>query len=123
MVICDGCGLEVGSAEYENEHILRRTIVNALRGNVAPPVGVNRYFVGRNDLINKILEKHIESIKNLSIGSMIYLLGDYGSGKTTTLKMLREKSSELSGSFVYSSVNVKEFSQLGDISFIYIEKS
>jgi energy-coupling factor transporter ATP-binding protein EcfA2 len=121
MAKCNGCGLEVGSVELENEHNIRRSIVMALRANVAPDKGVNRYFVGRHALIKKIIREHIEGIKDLSTGSMVYLLGQYGSGKTTTLKMLRETSSELSGSFVYSSVNVKEFSRLGDNLYLYRE--
>lgn len=121
MVTCNGCGLEIGSVEWENEHNIRRTIVITLRANVAPDKGVDRYFVGRHNLINKIIRKHIEDIKDLTIGSMIYLLGQYGSGKTTTLKMLRETSSKLPGSFVYSSVNVREFSQLGDNLHLYRE--
>lgn len=121
MVNCYGCGLEVGSVELENEHNIRREIVMALRANVAPDKGVNRYFAGRHrhSLIKKMIETHISDIKDLSIGSMIYLLGQYGSGKTTTLKMLREKSCELPGSFVYSYINLREFSQLGDNSYIY----
>lgn len=121
MTICNGCGLELGTAECENEHNLRRTIIPSLEANVAPPIGVNRYFVGRKSQINRILKKNIEGIKDLSIGSMVYLLGQYGSGKTTTLKMLREKACELPGSFVYSEVNVREFSQLGDNLHLYRE--
>ena len=106
MVTCHGCGLEVGSVELENEHNIRRTIVMALRANVAPDKGIDRYFAGRHNLINKMIKTHIDDIKDLSIGSMIYLLGQYGSGKTTTLKMLRETSCKLPGSFVYSSINI-----------------
>lgn len=121
MVRCIGCGLEIGQIECENEHNIRRAIVHSIGAHVAPPVGVNRYFVGRKKLVNKILKNHIEGIKDLSIGSMIYLLGRYGSGKTTTLKMLKESGCELPGSFVYSEVNVKDFSQLGDNLYLYRE--
>lgn len=121
MVICNGCGFEIGQVECENEHNIRRAIVHSLGANVAPPAGVNRYFVGRTELVNKILQKHIKNIKDLSIGSMIYLLGEYGSGKTTTLKMLRESGCELPESFVYSEVIVKDFIQLGNNLYLYQE--
>ncbi len=104
----------------EKDKAIRRGIVGSLRAALAPTVGTPLIEVGLKDLWEDIYHDFIEITRGTTNGSMVYIMGEYGQGKTFLCNYTREKVWSLwSEGFATSYVEVKGFESLADYVDIY----
>lgn len=104
----------------EKDKAIRRGIVGSLRAGVAPSVGTSLIEAGLKDLWEDIHHDFIEITRGTMNGSIVYIMGEYGQGKTFLCNYTREKVWNLwNKGFATSYVEVKGFESLADYVDIY----
>lgn len=113
-------GSDTLSSAPSGEQALAREILSSLRMTQAPRRGTERLAVGIQSLWDDLRTNFIEMTKGTTGGSMIYVLGDYGMGKTFLCNFTREQVSKMwDHGFATSYVAVKSFDALADYVGVY----
>ncbi len=104
----------------EEDLRIRRGIIASLRNGVAPARGTSLIEVGLADFWDDLYTDFIEITRGTHNGSIIYVMGEYGRGKTFLCNYTKEKAwSMWSRGFATSYVEVKGFESLADYLGIY----
>ena len=119
-VICARCRYVAESPECVEERSVCRSIIGALRQAVAPQVGVEKIAVARDILWARIENDYLGYLRGTKRGSIIYVFGQYGQGKTFFCNFVRDKAWRLwDKGFATSYVEVKRFEEFGDYVGLY----
>jgi len=99
---------------------IKRGIITSLRSGVAPSRGTALIEVGLSDFWDSLYQDFIELTQGTPRGAIVYVMGEYGRGKTFLCNYSREKAWSLwSKGFATSYVEVRGFETLADYLEIY----
>lgn len=103
------------------EKELAKGVIASLRSGVAPRTGTGLIEVGLHKFWEDIETGVVDMCLAGGTGCMLYVMGEYGRGKTFFCNYSRERLDKMGKGFVSSHIQIKGFETLADYLAIYKE--